>query len=490
MVATPLFGVPDEPAHIVRAVSVAKGQILGSEPSGGEFAAASPYVRGIIRTVEVPAILDLDESTTYEPPCYAFEPTRHAGCLMYGSDTGSVASVPTTAGTHPPGWYAFIGIPGLLSVDAPGIFAMRFVNVLMTAAFVACAAFAVSKSQSPFGGIGLAFAVTPMVFFLGGGVNSSGPEAAAAIALWAGLAVLLQTIRTPRHVLWMTGVAALAVVTIRRTGVVWFGLIVVLALLAFGSRRRVSNLIRQRAVWAWGAAIGVALALQLAWLYAVDSLSRAGGGEASPGIASTITRTLGNTYDTIVVQMIGNFGWLDTPVPTLVVILWTLGIGGLVAVAVLDRRVRAILTAGATVIAILATFVAFELVEAGSRPGFWQGRYSLPLAVGVPIVLGLSIGRSSRSAAVLGSRRPLAALFVGAHVIAFFVYLERYGVGSGGGFRLFWSADWSAPIPALVLMVGYIGAVGVFATMAAHSFRSSVSGEAGAARAVDAPRGG
>lgn len=359
---------------------------------------------------------------------------------------------------------------------------MRFVNVLLSAVFIAIAATAVSWSRSPSAGIGIAFAATPMLFFLTGGVNSSGPEIAAAIALWAGLGVLLQSAEPPRNLVWMSGLAAVSLVAIRRTGVVWVLLIVAIVLVAFGSRERLSALIRRPVVWAWAGATGVAFGCQLAWLSAVGSLSRGGDNATSPSVASTAAMTFADAYDTIVVQMVGNFGWLDTPVPAVVVVMWLLGLGTLAAAAVARRQIRALTAAAATLLATLLTFVAFEVIEAGSRPGFWQGRYSLPLAVGIPIVLGLSNSHSSRSDDVLRVNRPLAAVFVGAQAIAYFVYLERYSVGRGGGFSLFWDSDWSPPIPALALMVGYTVSVGVFGAMAVDSFRWRVTPKDGLTR--------
>ena len=69
---------------------------------------------------------------------------------------------------------------------------MRLVSAVITAALLASAITAVHRSAAPLLlGVGLAVAVTPMVLFLGGLVNPSGPEIAAALAFWVCSLVLV-----------------------------------------------------------------------------------------------------------------------------------------------------------------------------------------------------------------------------------------------------------------------------------------------------------
>src|SRR5579864_2410448 len=65
--ATPLYGSPDEPSHVVRAVSVVHGQILGQE--------SKQYTGGIL-VVRVPAFF----SKAAGVGCYAFVPNASAEC--------------------------------------------------------------------------------------------------------------------------------------------------------------------------------------------------------------------------------------------------------------------------------------------------------------------------------------------------------------------------------------------------------------------------
>jgi hypothetical protein len=101
-----------------------------------------------------------------------------------------------------------------------------------------------------------------------------------------------------------------------------------------------------------------------------------------------------------------------------------------------------------------------EFIEA-RRFGFgWQGRYTLPFAVGLPIFCGYALSQQSRRivqrgrfAIVLGAI--LAITFVVAQFGAFAQNLRRYTVGIGGGWEFWRGADWSPPIPSLFLLVAY-----------------------------------
>jgi naphthoate synthase len=105
--------------------------------------------------------------------------------------------------------------------------------------------------------------------------------------------------------------------------------------------------------------------------------------------------------------MIGNFGWLAFRGPYLMIVVWTATIGLVVALglAVSSRRasIALLLVAGATALLPLVS----EYREVPIIGPFWQGRYTLPLAVGVPIVASYLIGASSIGARLARSRLAL-----------------------------------------------------------------------------------
>ena len=95
------------------------------------------------------------------------------------------------------------------------------------------------------------------------------------------------------------------------------------------------------------------------------------------------------------------------------------------------------------------------------KAGFiWQGRYTLPLAVGVPVIAGIGIGSSERARRLEARLAPrfgwaLVAALALAHILAFAEMLRRYSVGVDGPLWFFPDARWEPPVPSLVLVIGY-----------------------------------
>jgi hypothetical protein len=89
----------------------------------------------------------------------------------------------------------------------------------------------------------------------------------------------------------------------------------------------------------------------------------------------------------------------------------------------------------------------------------WQGRYTMPLAVGVPILAGFSLSESAR--ARLSTRRIsylLIVAFTLAQLVAFWQPLRSYSVGKNGTIWFFTRARWDPPIPSVVLLLVYTAA--------------------------------
>jgi hypothetical protein len=83
-------------------------------------------------------------------------------------------------------------------------------------------------------------------------------------------------------------------------------------------------------------------------------------------------------------------------------------------------------------VAVVAVPVVLEARSISEVGYFWQGRYSLPLAVGLPLVAAAG----SRAAA----RRPAALLLIAVlaacHLVSYVIALGRYTVGTGRGLGL------------------------------------------------------
>jgi Predicted membrane protein (DUF2142) len=91
--------------------------------------------------------------------------------------------------------------------------------------------------------------------------------------------------------------------------------------------------------------------------------------------------------------MVGYFGWVDTPAPGLTLVLWTAALGVLVALAISFARRRVALVIAGLLGMIILVPELLEYIEARTFGFGWQGRYTLPLAVGLPILCGFALAQ-------------------------------------------------------------------------------------------------
>ena len=432
--ATPRFAVPDEPAHFLKAAAVVRGQLIGLPERPTRFGLP-------------PAIAD----TRFQTGCFVFLPEVPADCPpgQGGSGTGPGDVVAyTAAGKYPPAYYALVGLPTLVWPDLRAVHAARGVSAALSAALLAAAVTAAAIGRHRVAGLAIGVAVTPMVLFVASGLNPSGPEIAAAAALWAsGAALALGTGPPARPLVGTLGVSAVVVALSRPISPFWVALIGV-ALLLLAGWRRVVELLRVRGVQVAVAAVVLACAAQATWILTSASLELYGAGRRVPLLERL--RTSAGLTDERLRQLVGWFGWLDTPPPLAVHLAWAAVLLVVVVVAVRRSRPRAVAVAGLLAVGVLVVPVVLEARSISDVGYFWQGRYTLPLAVGVPLVLAAG----SRASA----RRPLLALLLtvvaACHLVVYVVALGRYTVGTGNGLGLV-DEQWAPPLPALVLAAAF-----------------------------------
>lgn len=459
-IATPLGASPDEPAHIIKAASVVRGELLGA-----------PTDAPAVREVTVPA--GIAESARW--PCYAFDGTAEASCLASVTDDWSDTTAETSAGLYNPTFYALVGWPSLVVQDASAsVMGMRLVNALLTSLLLTCAIAALLR----FGGSRLmtaavAAAVTPMVLFLNGSVNPNGLEIAAGAALLASLLLLVRG-EVERRWPWLLIVAVAGVLLAQSRGLspLWLGLFGVTALIA-ARPGRLPDLLKDRGVWVTIAALIGGIVAAGAWILRTGTLGSMGvfpgAGEISPRRAfleMLLARSIDPGY-------VGVFGWLDTPAAPLAYVTWSFLACAVLLAAIAVARGRALI---ALVFAGLAFVLVPPVVQAASvaTSGYiWQGRYALVAYVGLLIVAGVVASDSKE----LGAGVPRFALrridvAVGALVgvaqgFALLHATKRYAVGTDADWLTFLrEPEWLPPLGAYLwpVLVGF-AMVGVLVVM-------------------------
>lgn len=464
--ASPLLSVPDEPAHLVKSAAVVRGQLTGRRLPVEDEGPGSIFRGGFTVLVDVPS--SYTWQTSEIPNCFIADPTVPAGCAPVFENRPRRAEWTTWVGEYPPTYYAAVGWTTLVDTGRTGVYLGRLWSAALSAAFLA-SAFTCARASARHRMLALAvvLAATPMTLFLGGSFNPNGLEIAAATCLWAALGALLTTPRASatRGLYAATVVASAVLIWTRPLSVLWLGLAAAILFVGFGGARDAARRVgRGRTI---AAAIGLAvLALgSVVWAFALDALGNAEGDDPRGlGLASAVRHSVGRTDD-FLRQMVGVFGWRTTYPPVLLAAVWLLAVAALVAAGLWAGPRRSRFGILVAVAAALSVPVILESYRAQDHGFAWQGRYGLPLAVGVPVTaaLALTTGRdlAARHLRILTLAVVTATGF--GQVLAHVAATRRYMVGSSGPWWYLDGDGWQPPLAAPVLVLAVIAAAGALA---------------------------
>ncbi|MEP6477790.1 MAG: DUF2142 domain-containing protein [Rhodoglobus sp.] len=468
--STPIAAAPDEPAHIIKAASVVRGQFIGE-----------PSPQGSI--VQVPLYIAYTQAQT----CYAFVADQSAACSPeVPGNGGQILDSTTSAGLYNPVYYLLVGWPTYLFDDDRGILAMRAVSAVLASLFLALSFSLVSQwRRALLPAVGLAVAVTPMVLFLGGTVNPNSVEVTATLAAFVGVITLVrgEPVR-PWAAATVAFVSAAIAANMRGLSLLWLA-IALLTPLVLASRARLVELLRSRPVQVLIGVTAVAAAFAAIWLLSTNSLggdiddpndpSTAPGTGTSPilGFAWTLFSTFDYAHG-----IVGIFGWLDTPAPAFVYFVWAVFAGGILLLALVALRGRAlILTLGlGGALLLLPPILQGIYIQSGGI--VWQGRYILPIFVCA--ILAASTLLADRVKFRDGDPTRLLVIVSGlwalAHFQSFATALRRYSVGYQAGWLDLLAPQWSPPggVPLVLAAFGVVTlGTGVVFVLAVRRWRTA-----------------
>jgi hypothetical protein len=479
--ASPLFSVPDEPAHAVYSAGAIRGDM---------------WVQGELHNIPVEVPAEFLQAGRI-PQCFAFRPDTPAGCGGAFVDEPGTVDIPTSAGRYPPVYYLYSGLGSLVTGGADAVYLMRALTAVAVAALLASATCSVlEQRRRTWTLLGLGLSMTPMLFFFAGSINPQAPEIAAAILLWVSGAALLEALRrdpeTPlrlsQPLLRRVVVAIVALAVARPLSLLWLALIVVGLFAALGTMSAVRRLLASPSARVGAVLAALACGFTLFWVLARDSLIQQNVPIYADLPLSAAVLISVDKLDDEYVEMIGVFGWRDTSAPGAVYIVFTALLGGLLLIAATRASARQLWTVAAVAAAVVLLPPALELSEYRSSAFAWQGRYTLPIAVGVPLLLGfmadVRAGASRPPAAPAAfSPRRVAALFAGGlvvvHLVSFVGALNR-NIHGIGGFWFVTESGWAPPVPVVVLIAGQAAVCVALAVLLVRAVRA---GEASADQA-------
>jgi hypothetical protein len=452
--ATPLMGVPDEPAHTIRAAAVARGEFVGDVINDGTFH---------YPTIEIPGYIE----ETLHLACFAGQPDATAACQPDVSDNTKLVDSGSSAASNNPVFYAVVGLPSLVLSGEAALYAMRLVAALASSLLLTVMVLALRRqSHTIWPVVGASVGITPMVLFLSGSLNPGGVEIAGAGAVAAILTMLIRVPLSNRD-RWIYGallvLSTVALTSGRTLAVLWLAIIGVACLIYFPLKALIPVL-RRPATWFTLAGMAIPVLWIFVWfklsITAIDPTGRTPG--RVPGIRNVITITLESTGDNLR-AWVGQFGWLDFMAPEATQLVYGAAIVVVVVSALVlasgrARAAIAFLTAAAILVPVVVQAALFD--EVG---WLWQGRYGIPLYLVLVVFCGIALDGAQPARLSLKSTRLLttgAALLAVAQIVAFVVLLRRYVTGSLDWAVMIIGPKWQPPSGWITVIVLYsIGAL-------------------------------
>jgi hypothetical protein len=447
--SSPIGAAPDEEAHYVRAVGISEGRLVGDPITfsrGSESVAALNFYEGVSRAIWVPARLD--------PPdfagCYAARSAVSAACADGQRQPDGPAYLLTYVGVYPPIPYL---LPALLLRFASnpwvGVYLGRLGIAVTDLLLVAMAILALGYGRTgSLRWVGLFLAATPMVVFLGVSLSPSGVEVAAALCLLAALIRLrgLSDQRPPMVMAIALAAGGFALAAARPLGPLWVAFALLGYLLAGGqvNRHHRRTIVAARLVFA---GIGSTVLWDLVNTPLASFVSLGGG--AGGDWKHTLSLAVGGIYQSLQEQ-VGWFGWVDTPLPTALYVIWFAAVLGLLAIAMAvgsnrERLLLAGLSVGSFVAMVLLAALVFIPIGQNS-----QGRYTMAATLAIPMWAAEVVyqNREKVRHELMTVLPALVILGVSiTQLLAWWINARRYAVGvQGPVFFLVVPGAWQPPL--------------------------------------------
>lgn len=455
--AAPYGGPPDETQHAIRAAGVVSGQVAPKPVVIPDWNGLGDDGMGAYQRVP--------RGLASHTKCWGYEGSNSAACAP-PIGGGPVAELPTSAGRYHPAYYLAVGLPLRIWPGWGGLVLARLISAALSAALLAWAFTTLARwSRSGLMLAALLACSTPMLAHLAGAVNPNGLEIAAGISLFSALIpLLLHPEGGPKPaLLWLAGVSAVTLATLRSLGPVWLGF-GLLAVLIGISRSRLRLLWRSRLARRWVVGVGVSLALSAAWIVGMGTGKVVGTGNG--GYSFTYAQSAliyFRQWGSYLEGMVGVAGWFDSFMPSPFYWIWICSAGSLVLFAL-------VIDGWSTRLRMLVVFVGAFVV-----PGILQvsqakvvgfiigGRYMMPLVVLLPLLAAFVLERGTLTARNCHTlMKMFCLLLLPAHLVLLDYTMVRWQRGArtdphAGYYNPFlgtWHPPTGSVIPVVVMVVG------------------------------------
>ncbi len=388
--STPLLSGPDEPAAVIHAAGVARGQLVGvpqRDPSRNNTFVGSPFT-----AIKLPHTFD--QVISYAN-CYAMAKNASAACAkFYGTPQKGSGYLVTYQGRYPPFYYFLVGLPTYLPMGSLTLYTLRIFSDLISAAFMASAIQAALelKKNRKYVLMGLALSITPTFLLLQSVFGSSSFESAAALCFWSSaLRLVSEPGSAGRRQVIRTGLSLCCFILARPDSPLWAGLASAAILLSIGNKNSLKLLYKNSLVRLWSVLSIACVGITLTWDKLEQATNVLGYSYPPPYNWVSIFKYTFNRSLVYSAQQIGSYGERE---PTLAIFLFVMLALVLIYAAFVTSTIK-----GKVIISVLGLmFWALPVVGSAlifPKDGFiWQGRYSLSFSLGFLMVCGYLMNSS------------------------------------------------------------------------------------------------
>ena len=438
---TPLFSGPDEPANYIKSAAVIRGEWVGSEfPPSMQMSYWTTYVH-VNPQFGTPNLI---------PWQFASFPDRPGYDIAIEDAPANDVPTWTNMGRYPVLPFVFSGVGTLLGPNDLSARVARMVTSFVCASLCVAAVLAILKRNKSVAGI--LIACVPGTIFLASTMNPSAIEICAAISLWA-LAPLVVSGNLERWSTITFGLSGSLLILTRPLGPGFYFLILLLCYVAAPDRVKLWVLVTK-----YWRVLGVHLLAVLfaAWwyliIYSFHLTPKVSVGLPSVSLRSQIDQALRH-IPTVLDQAVGNFGWLDSPMPRGALVLTVVSVLIVIGRSFWSLTKNEVLTLSVLVVATVLLVVAQDLNYYSLLRNFGsQGRHIVPLLVGLPIIAASSFGWKREWEVAAASVWGLVMVWAGLGA------LRRYTVGINGdnAMDMFTERAWNPVLgfwPTVVMLV-------------------------------------
>lgn len=445
---TPLFSGPDEPANYIKSAAVIRGEWVGSEfPPSLQMSYWTTYVH-INPQFGTPNLI---------PWQFASFPDRPGYDIAIEDAPANDVPTWTNMGRYPVLPFIFSGVATLLGPHDLSARAARLMTSFVCALLLTLAMFAMREQKKS--SAGLLMTILPGTVFLASTMNPSAIEICAAIALWSVVPIVVSgRIQGRLNIVFI--ISGCLLILTRPLGPAMYTIILGVSYLAAPNRLKLGPLVSK--YWRLFSAHAIAITFAAWWyvtVYNFELGAKLTDGIQSIALGSQIKEAL-HHIPLLLDQAVGNFGWLDAPMPRVALLAVYFAMLILIARGLLSMPRSAILASLVLVGAIALLVVAQDINYYALLRYFGsQGRHIVPLLVGLPLIASTSFVWRRKWEIVAAISWGVTMIWAGLGA------LRRYTVGINGNnaMEMFRDRAWNPVLgfwPTVVLLgISTIGVV-------------------------------